>query len=119
MMAKYAQIREELEPPFLIEYAAKSKTGAAEESVEEAGRTQDGSDTETGEGADSQGRTQARRAVSQEPVEKKTAREVFEYVIEQGKQGLPGAALQGPGRDDRSAALGDDHGPGAAHAALR
>ena len=35
-----------------------------------------------------------------------------------GQEGLPGAALQGPGRNDRHAALGDHHGPRAPHAAV-
>ena len=35
-----------------------------------------------------------------------------------GQEGLPGAALQGPGRDDLHAALGNHHGPRAPHAAL-
>src|SRR6201995_5158701 len=47
MMAKHAQIKDELEPPFLIEYAAKGKV-AAGETVEELVE-QDGSGTETGE----------------------------------------------------------------------
>jgi DNA gyrase subunit B len=84
MMAKHAQIREELEPPFLIEYAAKNKTGAAEESVEEL-VAHDGSDTETGEALTAKAARKAPRS-PQEPVEKKTARDLFEYVIEQGRR---------------------------------
>ena len=38
MMAKYAQIREELEPPFLIEYVGKSAAAEAEESEAEGPR---------------------------------------------------------------------------------
>src|SRR6201987_1785067 len=48
MMAKHAKIKEALEPPFLIEYAAKVKGAATEETIEEA-VANDGSDTETGE----------------------------------------------------------------------
>jgi DNA gyrase subunit B len=84
MMAKHAQIKEELEPPFLIEYAAKSKTAAAEESVEEL-VAQDGSDTETGEALTAKAARKAPRS-PHEPVEKKTARDLFEYVIEQGRR---------------------------------
>jgi DNA gyrase subunit B len=83
MMAKHAQIREELEPPFLIEYAAKGKV-AAEETIEEA-VAQDGSDTETGEALTAKAVRKAPRS-PQEPVEKKTARDLFEYVIEQGRR---------------------------------
>jgi DNA gyrase subunit B len=83
MMAKHAQIKDELEPPFLIEYAAKGKT-AAEETVEEA-VAQDGSDTETGEALTAKAARKAPRN-PHEPVEKKTARDLFEYVIEQGRR---------------------------------
>src|ERR1700761_2902215 len=84
MMAKHAQIKDELEPPFLIEYAAKGKAAAAEETVEEAGAN-DGSDTETGEALTAKAARKAPRN-PQEPVEKKTARDLFEYVIEQGRR---------------------------------
>jgi len=83
MMAKHAQIKDELEPPFLIEYAAKGKA-VAEETVEEA-VAQDGSDTETGEALTAKAARKAPRN-PQEPVEKKTARDLFEYVIEQGRR---------------------------------
>jgi len=84
MMAKHAQIKEELEPPFLIEYAAKVKGAATEETIEEA-VANDGSDTETGEALTAKAARKAPRN-PQEPVEKKTARDLFEYVIEQGRR---------------------------------
>ena len=85
MMAKHAQIKEELEPPFFIDYAAKAKsTSAAEESVEEV-VAEDGSDTATGEALTAKAVRKAPRN-PQEPVEKKTAHDLFEYVIEQGRR---------------------------------
>ncbi len=86
MMAKHAQIREELQPPFLIEYAAKGKAAASttEEAVEEA-VAEDGSDTETGKALTEKAVRKAPRT-PQEPVEKRTARELFDYVIEQGRR---------------------------------
>ncbi len=83
MMAKHAQIKDELEPPFHIEYAAKGKA-AAEETVEEV-VAQDGSDTETGEALTAKAVRKAPRNPL-EPVEKKSARDLFEYVIEQGRR---------------------------------
>jgi DNA gyrase subunit B len=86
MMSKYAQIKEYLEPPFLIEYAAKSPA-AAEPSAEE--------EEPDAEGAPSPGSAEVRaeskaggRAsrASREPVEKETARELFAYIVEQGKK---------------------------------
>jgi DNA gyrase subunit B len=86
MMAKHAQIREELEPPFLIEYAVKGKAAGSttEEAVEEA-VAEDGSDTETGKALTEKAVRKAPRS-PQEPVEKHSARELFEYVIEQGRR---------------------------------
>jgi DNA gyrase subunit B len=76
MMAKYSLIKEFLEPPFLVEYAAKS---AATESDEE----------ETAEGAEVKTETKAPARAARnlrEPVEKQTARELFAYIVEQGKK---------------------------------
>jgi len=83
MMAKYSQIKEYLEPPFLIEFAAK---GAAEAAAEEP----EGTDFEEGQApveVKAEAR-QARRAarIPREPVEKQTARELFAYIVEQGKK---------------------------------
>jgi DNA gyrase subunit B len=84
MMAKYTQIKEFLEPPFLIEYAAKA--AVVETSAEEA-------EGEEGEAPVSAAEAQAeaksaRRNARQlrEPVEKQTARELFAYIVEQGKK---------------------------------
>ena len=83
MMAKYALIKEQLEPPFLIEYVTKSQAQAAAEAEEadaEAG-TEAGAETQAAKPA-------AKRSAKgpQEPVEKSTPRELFEYVIEQGRR---------------------------------
>ena len=81
MMAKYTLIKEFLEPPFLIEYAQKT---AAVEAAEEA----DEAEAEPAE-AEVQAETkQSRRnsKIPREPVEKATARELFAYIVEQGKK---------------------------------
>jgi DNA gyrase subunit B len=82
MLAKFIQIREYLEPPFLIEYARKTGADvvAAEAAADEA---------EEGEGEQAQTEArEARRAARslREPVEKQTARELFEYIVEEGKK---------------------------------
>ena len=78
MMAKYSLIKEFLEPPFLIEFAAKG--GAAEAAAEES--------EEVAEGEAQAEAKQARRVarLTREPVEKSTARELFSYIVEQGKK---------------------------------
>jgi len=80
MMAKYTLIKEFLEPPFLIEYAVKAAAVVAAEAAEDA---------EESEGTEIQPEAkQARRAtrIPREPVEKQTARELFAYIVEQGKK---------------------------------
>jgi DNA gyrase subunit B len=89
MLAKHAQLKEQLQPPFLIEYAAKTPKAQAEEDAEaeeiasEEGVSADASAPDTAAEA-----KPAKRAgkPSHDPVEKKTPREVFEYVIEQGRK---------------------------------
>jgi DNA gyrase subunit B len=75
MMAKYSLIKEFLEPPFLVEYATKAAAASDEE--------------EESEGAEAKAETKssARPArILREPVEKQTARELFAYIVEQGKK---------------------------------
>jgi DNA gyrase subunit B len=76
MMAKYSLIKENLEPPFLVEYAAKAANAAAD-------------DEEETEGVETKAETKASARASRiprEPVEKQTARELFAYIVEQGKK---------------------------------
>jgi DNA gyrase subunit B len=81
MMVKYALIKDQLEPPFLIEYASKTVAEVA----------QDEADAETEAAAEPTEATPAKTPkkaakANREPVEKQTARELFEYVVEQGKR---------------------------------
>jgi DNA gyrase subunit B len=79
MMSKYAQIKDALEPPFLIEYASKGAAIAPDpEEVE-------GEATTVEAEADKPAQKRSGRA-STEPVEKQTPHELFEYVIEQGRR---------------------------------
>ena len=84
MMSKYTLIKEFLEPPFLIEYAAKA---AAVEAAAEA--MQEEAEDATPRARRRRPRPkQARRTARmlREPVEKQTARELFAYIVEQGKK---------------------------------
>ena len=88
LISKFKQIAEYLEPPFVIESmpkAAKSGDGAG--AADEAGE---------GEGADGEATVEAkaekkaakpaRRAKEPEIVEKATARELFDYVLNEGRR---------------------------------
>jgi DNA gyrase subunit B len=77
MASKYAQIKTLLEPPFLIEYATKAPATPDPEETE--GETK--GETEAGKPAPKRS-----GKASLEPVEKATAHELFEYVIEQGRR---------------------------------
>ena len=85
MMAKYTQIKDCLEPPFLIEFSAKAATvaepGADEEEDASAETTATGSADRPAEAKPVRRSAKAPR----EPVEKQTARELFAYIVEQGK----------------------------------
>ena len=76
MLSKFAQIREELTPPFVVEYASKLAASKAESEELEA---------EAGEEASKPAAKRASRA-NYEPVTKQTPHELFDYVIEQGKR---------------------------------
>jgi DNA gyrase subunit B len=90
MLAKHAQIKEQLVAPFFIEYATKTKAQAAaeaEEDAEEIASEEGVAETASAPGTVAEIKPDKRASkASQDPVEKKTARDVFEYVIEQGKK---------------------------------
>ncbi len=84
MMSKYSLIKDFLEPPFLVEYARKpgADVVAAEAAADEA--EQHEGESEEAE-ADAKTARRVARAL-REPVEKQTARELFDYIVEQGKK---------------------------------
>jgi DNA gyrase subunit B len=87
MLGKHAQIREELKGPFFIEYSTKTKAEAAVEEAEEAASEEGVAETAAAPGTALETKPGKRASkASHDPVEKKTAREVFEYVIEQGRK---------------------------------
>jgi len=93
MMAKHTQIKQYLEPPFLIEFSTK-----AVESVDTEAEAQG----EEGGAAPAEAQTtnkQARRAarIPREPVEKQTARELFKYIVEEGKKAYEVSRYKGLG----------------------
>ena len=86
MMVKYAMIKDQIEPPFLIEYTTKTVAEVAEEEAEDA-EGAIGAPVEAAENAGTAVAKPAKKGRPQrEPVEKQSARELFEYVVEQGKR---------------------------------
>ncbi len=95
LLSKHAQLREQLVGPFLIEYAGKEAAAAAKTEAEQAEQELEEIEEVELEGAQDAGAAPVEAAakpvkrsakVAQDPVEKKTPREVFEYVIEQGRK---------------------------------
>jgi DNA gyrase subunit B len=83
MMVKYAAIKDQLEPPFLIEYGAKSAADVAQDEADEEAEA--AVEPVAAEAQSAKPAKKAAKAV-REPVEKQSARELFEYVVEQGKK---------------------------------
>jgi DNA gyrase subunit B len=93
LIAKFKQIEQYLDPPFMIESVVKpAKTAASvEDKSEEEGAEDDESlsadQREEAEKAQKKtGKPPARRAKEPEIVEKNTARELFDYVLNEGRK---------------------------------
>jgi DNA gyrase subunit B len=93
LLAKQAQLGDALRGPFLIEYAGKEAAAASKSPEEQTEQELENTEEVELEGAVDVGAPPAaakpakRSAkVSQDPVEKKSVREVFEHVIEQGRK---------------------------------
>jgi DNA gyrase subunit B len=86
MMSKFAQIKNYLEPPFLIEFSTKSAV-ATEPSAEEEEPDAEGAPSPGSVEVRAQSKAGGRTArIPREPVEKQTARELFAYIVDQGKK---------------------------------
>jgi DNA gyrase subunit B len=86
MMSKYAQISKDLEPPFRIEYATKTAAVIATEAEDSEA---DAAAEATGEGQADGGKPAAPKRVVKpglDPVVKQTPKDLFDYVIEQGRK---------------------------------
>jgi DNA gyrase subunit B len=84
MMSKYSQIKEQLAPPFRVEYATKQSAAEAAAVAEEDEAEASGGDAEAGKPAAKAALRPAGKA-SRDPVVKQTPKELFDFVIEQGR----------------------------------
>jgi DNA gyrase subunit B len=86
MMSKYSQIKDYLEPPFLIEFTSNASV-ATEPRPEEEEPDAEGAPSPGSVEVRAQAKSGGRAArIPREPVEKQTARELLEYIKEQGKK---------------------------------
>jgi DNA gyrase subunit B len=84
LMSKHLQIRNELQPPFQIEYAKKTAPQEQEEAEESA--TENAGADSAAEAVGSKLVTKKTGKAAHEPVTKNTPRELFDYVIDQGRK---------------------------------
>jgi DNA gyrase subunit B len=84
LLSKFKQIEANLEPPFVVETIAKAApvNGNAEESNDESGEAR----TEAGEKAQKKPAAPKRKAAEPQIVEKTSARELFDYVLAEGRK---------------------------------
>ena len=76
MMAKFKQIEQYMEPPFVIEW--KTKEDAKADKAE--------TDDEAGETTEKKAAKPPARRRNEEPIEKQTAKDLFEFVLNEGKK---------------------------------
>ncbi len=87
MMRLYSQIAEFMQPPFQVEWIKNVE--AAKDEADDTVSAAEQADADKIEGKTIKGGTPARvsaKAGSREPVEKKTVRELFDFVLEQGRK---------------------------------
>jgi len=79
MMAKYKQIEQYMQPPYYIEAVKKESASSAKEELSDAERT----DLEK---AEQKSPKSSKRKAEAETVEKQTVRELFDYVLNEGRK---------------------------------
>jgi DNA gyrase subunit B len=81
MLAKYKQIEQHMEPPFIVELAGKAPA------IEETADLSDAEREELEKAAKKSSKTPVRRTKAEaEVVEKQSPRELFEYILAEGKK---------------------------------
>src|ERR1700723_1016486 len=92
LISKFKQIEPYLEPPFVVEAVTKAGAASSDEAAEDEGVDGEAAESE----AKSAKKTAKNRAII-EPVEKETARELFDYVKKEGSRGYDGQRYKGLG----------------------
>ena len=86
MLSKYKQIEEYLKPPFLVEVIGKADKSKTETVGEEELPAETQLETETGSAVQKDVAQKMAKPRKGEPVEKQTARDLFEYVLSEGRR---------------------------------
>jgi DNA gyrase subunit B len=100
LISKFKQIEANLEPPFVVETVAKANpangNGASEEADDEATEKEGKAERKTA-AAKPASPAGAKAKIAAEPVEKATARELFDYVKKEGSRGYDVQRYKGLG----------------------
>jgi DNA gyrase subunit B len=97
LLSKFKQIEPYLEPPFVVEAVTKgAAAGADEEVAEDEAAENDGAES-NGKSAKKGAKAAPKTRAVIEPVEKATARELFEYVKKEGSRGYDVQRYKGLG----------------------
>jgi len=103
LISKFKQIEPYLEPPFVVEAVTKAGARSAEEEAEDEAAENHAGESDTAESDGKSGKKTAKAAPSTktraviEPVEKATARELFDYVKKEGSRGYDVQRYKGLG----------------------
>jgi DNA gyrase subunit B len=96
LISKFKQIEPYLEPPFVVEAVTKAGAANSDEAAED--EAADGEATESdGKSAKKTAKAASKTRAVLEPVEKATARELFEYVKKEGSRGYDVQRYKGLG----------------------
>jgi DNA gyrase subunit B len=96
LLSKFKQIEPYLEPPFVVEAVTKAGAASSDEAAEDEGVEGEAPESDGKSAKKTAKATPKNRAVI-EPVEKATARELFEYVKKEGSRGYDVQRYKGLG----------------------
>ena len=96
LISKFKQIEPYLEPPFVVEAVTKAGAASSDEAAEDEGVDGEAAESESKSAKKTAKAAPKSRAVI-EPVEKATARELFEYVKKEGSRGYDVQRYKGLG----------------------
>ena len=96
LISKFKQIEPYLEPPFVVEAVTKAGAASSDDTTEDEGVDGEAAESE-GKSAKKASKTAPKSRAVIEPVEKATARELFEYVKKEGSRGYDVQRYKGLG----------------------
>jgi DNA gyrase subunit B len=97
LISKFKQIEPYLEPPFVVEAVAKGAAASGNGASDDADAEADSNGAEKADTSKKSAKSAPKAKVAPEPVEKATARELFDYVKKEGSRGYDVQRYKGLG----------------------